>query len=144
MHSGQKSTLYDEKVNKRVKNRRNSFKNWSKNRFFVKTTYSQCAGNHSEHAIRSGMKFSLIWDPRTAIWGKIGGFRFKSPHREQMLLLLLNLEGKTTMYLQIQNWNRVEIPYSTIFFPVFLLNSTILIFSQECILLNIREHPCVT
>ena len=60
IHSGQKSTLYDEKVNKRVKNRRNSFKNWSKNSFFVKTTYSQCAGNHSEHAIRSPMKFSLI------------------------------------------------------------------------------------
>ena len=57
--------------------------------FFVKTTYSQWPGDHSEHLIGSGMLFLICRDPQTAIWGKIGGFRFKSPHREQILLFLL-------------------------------------------------------
>ena len=68
-----------------------SFKNWLKNQFFVKTTYLEWPRNHSEHPIWSGIKFPVYRDPQTAIWGKIGGFRFKSPHREQILLLLLKL-----------------------------------------------------
>ena len=48
---------------------------------FVKTTYSQWPGNHFEYLIGSDMKFLNCRVPQTVIWGKIGGFHFKSPYR---------------------------------------------------------------
>ena len=55
--------------------------------FFVKATYSQWPGDHSEYPIGSGMLFLICRDPQTAILGKTGGFRFKFPHREQNHLM---------------------------------------------------------
>ena len=71
--------------------------------FFVKTTWAW-PGNHSEHPIGSGMKFLICRDPQTAIWGKIGGFRFKSPHREQILLLLLT--NDVQVLISHYDWKR--------------------------------------
>ena len=74
-------------VDKSVKFHQKFVKNSSKTRFFVKMTTLQCTKNHSEPPIGSGIKFWVCRTPWTAISGKIGGFRFKSPHREQILLL---------------------------------------------------------
>ena len=84
-----KCIVLKKNVNKSVKFHQKFVKNSSKNQFFVKTTYLEWPRNHSEHPIWSGIKFPVYREPQTAIWGKIGGFRFKSPHREQILLLLL-------------------------------------------------------
>ena len=70
--------------------KRKFVKKSSKNTFFVKTTYSQCAGNQSVFFFGSGRIFLIFRDPLTASKGKIGGFRFKSPYREQKLVLLFN------------------------------------------------------
>ena len=105
IQSAQKVLFLTKNINKSVKIRRNSLRNWSKNTFLVKATYSQCAGNQSEHTNGSGMKFLIFWDPRTAIKGKIGGFRIKSPHREQILLSFWNLKiTKSVQFLPLFLW----------------------------------------
>ena len=87
MQRDQKYVFWTENIDKSVNICPEIRKNVVKNRFFVKTTYSQWPGNHFEHPIGSGMPVNCR-DPQTVIWGKIGDFRFKSPHREQILLLL--------------------------------------------------------
>ena len=67
--------------------------------FFVNMTYVQYPRNHSEPTIQLGIKFLSCRHSQTAIRGKTGGFRFKSPHREQILLLLLILIFKSTYTL---------------------------------------------
>ena len=86
-----------------MKIRRISFKNSSNSRFFVNMTYVQYPRNHSEPTIGSGIKFLSCRHPRTAIRGKIGGFRFKSPHREQILLLLLMFSLVFRKFLTMRN-----------------------------------------
>ena len=103
-----KYVILTKNLNKSVKYHQ---KTSSKNRFFVKTTYSQLPGNHSEHPIGSGMKFLICRDPQTAIWGKIGGFCFKSPHREQILLLLLRSLEQFIQTLKGQNSFGNKIPF---------------------------------
>ena len=84
---------------------------------------------HSEHPIRSSIKFPVYRHPQTAIWGKIGGFRFKSPYREQMLLLLLMIilvsipkqPFYTIMHTTVSNFNYSIGIYAVIYIDGCLL-----------------------
>ena len=115
-------------------------KNSSKNRFFVKTTYLEWPRNHSEHPIWSGIKFPVYRDPQTAILGKIGGFRFKSPHREQIFLLLLffKMAAKKKAYFS-------KSPILEIFSRKFLgsVLGLVGLIDAKGILLNLYGHEAV-
>ena len=104
VHWSRNTGFLDEKSHKSVKFHQKFVKKSSKNTFFVKTTYSQCAGNQSVFFFGSGRIFLIFRDPLTASKGKIGGFRFKSLYREQMLLLLLMITLVYSKRVSLRNY----------------------------------------